>query len=89
LAEWPGPATAVPLADGQPQPLCARYGPEARAAVPGLLAAGERSLRGLLAAVEVAWVEPAEWEPVGGPDAFSDLDTPEDLARLRHNEGDA
>ena len=84
-----GPATAVPLAGGQPQPLCARYGPEALAAVPSLLAAGERSLRALLAAVEVGWVEPAEWEPVSGPDAFRDLDTPEDVVRLRQNEGDA
>jgi molybdopterin-guanine dinucleotide biosynthesis protein A len=88
LAERPGPSTAVPVADGQPQPLCARYGPDALAALPHLLAAGERSLRALLATVEVGWVERAEWEPVGGPDAFRDLDTPEDLARLRHNGGD-
>jgi molybdopterin-guanine dinucleotide biosynthesis protein A len=87
LAARPGPPTAVPVADGQPQPLCARYGPEALAEVPRLLAAGERSLRALLAAVEVSWVERGEWEPVGGPGAFADLDTPEDLARLRHNEG--
>jgi molybdopterin-guanine dinucleotide biosynthesis protein A len=89
LARRPGQATAVPVADGQPQPLCARYGPEALAAVPALLAAGERSLRALLAAVEVGWVPPEEWEPVGGSDAFRDLDTPEDVARLGHNEGDA
>ncbi|MGH8972667.1 MAG: molybdenum cofactor guanylyltransferase [Acidimicrobiia bacterium] len=89
LAGRPGPATAVPVADGQPQPLCARYGPEALAEVPVLLAAGERSLRALLAAVEVSWVQPAEWEPASGPDAFRDLDTPEDVAALRHNESDA
>jgi molybdopterin-guanine dinucleotide biosynthesis protein A len=89
LAGRPGPATAVPVADGEPQPLCARYGPEALAEVAGLLAAGERSLRALLAAVEVSWVERNEWEPVGGPNAFRDLDTPEDLARLRHNMDDA
>jgi molybdenum cofactor guanylyltransferase len=85
LAERPGPSTAVPVAGGQPQPLCARYGPETLAIVVRLLRAGERSLRALLAAVEVAWVQPAEWEPAGGPDAFRDLDTPEDLARLRHD----
>lgn len=89
LAGRPGPATAVPVADGQPQPLCARYGPDALAAVPGLLAAGERSLRALLATVEVGWVEQAEWEPAGGPDAFRDLDAPEDVARLRHDGDDA
>jgi molybdopterin-guanine dinucleotide biosynthesis protein A len=89
LAERPGPPTAVPMAGGEPQPLCARYGPEARAAVPRLLAAGERSLRALLAAVEVGWVQPEEWEPAGGPDAFRDLDTPEDLDSLRQNGADA
>lgn len=89
LADRPGPATAVPVADGQPQPLCARYGPDALAAVPGLLAAGERSLRALLAEVEVGWVERAEWEPAGGPDAFCDLDTPDDLSGLGHHGGDA
>jgi molybdopterin-guanine dinucleotide biosynthesis protein A len=88
LAERPGPATAVPVAGGHPQPLCARYGPDALVAVPRLLAAGERSLRALLAAVEVGWVEPPEWEPVGGPDAFRDLDTPDDLAGLGHDGGD-
>jgi molybdopterin-guanine dinucleotide biosynthesis protein A len=92
LAERPGPATAVPRAGGHPQPLCARYGPEALAAIDGLLAAGERSLRALLATVDsggsgggigIGWVEPEEWEPVAGPTAFSDVDTPEDLRRLR------
>jgi molybdopterin-guanine dinucleotide biosynthesis protein A len=82
LAGRPGPATAVPRAGGHPQPLCARYGPEALAEVRGLLEAGERSLRALLAAVEVSWVEPEEWEPAGGPNAFADLDTPDDLQQL-------
>jgi molybdopterin-guanine dinucleotide biosynthesis protein A len=89
LAERPGPPTAVPVAGGQPQPLCARYGPGTLAAVVRLLDAGERSLRALLGAVEVGWVQPDEWEPAGGPDAFRDLDTPEDLARLRHDGEDA
>ena len=29
------------------------------------------------------WVDPPEWEPVAGPDAFCDLDTPGDVERLR------
>ena len=29
LADWPGNASAVPLADGHRQVLCARYGEEA------------------------------------------------------------
>jgi molybdopterin-guanine dinucleotide biosynthesis protein A len=86
LADREGSATAVPVADGHPQPMCARYGPDVLAAVDQLLAAGGRSLRGLLESLEpggtVAWVEPEEWEPVAGPGAFSDVDTPEDLRRL-------
>src|SRR5438105_8578446 len=88
LARRAGPGTAVPRADGHPQPLCARYGPAALATVDGLLAAGERSLRALLAALEprpdgatpgepdgregVGWVGPEEWEPGAGPDALAD-----------------
>jgi molybdopterin-guanine dinucleotide biosynthesis protein A len=86
LAERPGPATAVPRADGHPQPLCARYGPDALAAVDRLLAAGGRSLRGLLEAMDtrggVAWVEEEEWAAVAEPDALSDVDTRDDLRRL-------
>src|SRR5437763_249666 len=47
LATRPGPATAVPRAGGHPQVLCARYGPEALAAVDRLHAAGGVSLRRL------------------------------------------
>ena len=86
VAGRPGPATVVPRdGDGRPQPLCARYGAGALAVAERLLATGERSLRALLGAVsaDVGWVEAAEWEPVAGPDAFFDLDSPADLDRLR------
>jgi molybdopterin-guanine dinucleotide biosynthesis protein A len=86
LAGRAGPATAVPRADGHTQPLCARYGRDALAAVDRLLAGGGRSLRVLLETMaaqgDVGWVEPEEWEPVAGPGAFSDVDTPDDLRRL-------
>ncbi len=87
LAGRPGTATAVPRAGGHPQPMCARYGPDVLAAVDERLAAGGRSLRDLLetlaASGAVSWVEPEEWEPVAGPEAFADVDTPEDLRRLQ------
>jgi molybdopterin-guanine dinucleotide biosynthesis protein A len=67
--------------------MCARYGPGVLAAVDERLAAGGRSLRDLLETLAdsgaVGWIEPEEWEPVAGADAFSDVDTPEDLQRLR------
>ena len=78
--------TAVPRAGGYPQPMCARYGPIVLAAVDERLAAGARSLRDLLETMaadgHVAWVEPDEWAAVAGPEAFTDVDTPEDLRRL-------
>jgi len=86
LAERPGPATAVPRAHGHPQVLCARYGPDALAAIDRLLAAGGRSLRVLLEALdargEVGWIEPEEWLGVASPEALADVDTPDDLRRL-------
>jgi molybdopterin-guanine dinucleotide biosynthesis protein A len=67
--------------------LCARYGPEALEEVDRLLAAGGKSLRLLVEELairgEATWVEPDEWELVGSPDSFSDVDTPEDLRRFR------
>lgn len=86
LAGRPGPGTVVPRAGGHPQPMCARYGPAVLAAVGERLATGGRSLRDLLESMaqagHVAWVEPEEWAAVAGPEAFADVDTPEDLRRL-------
>ena len=87
LAGRAGTDTAVPKAGGHPQPMCARYGPDVLFAVDERLAAGGRSLRDLLETLagegRVAWVEQEEWGAVAGPDAFADVDTPEDLSRLR------
>jgi len=81
LVEHPAPATVVPIVDGMPQTLCARYGADALDAVPALLAAGERSLRALLAAVSVHEALIDEWGSVASPSAFADIDTPQDAAR--------
>ena len=86
LASRAGPATAVPRDGGHPQVLCARYGPDALAAVDRLLATGGVSLRKLLEAMdargEVGWIQPEEWRPVAGAEALADVDTPDDLRRL-------
>ncbi len=64
-----------------PQTLCARYGADALDTVPALLAAGERSLRALLAEVPVHEAEAEEWGMVATAASFTDVDTPEDAAR--------
>ncbi len=82
LVNWDGAPSAVPLVDGEPQLVCARYGPDALAAARRLLARGERSLRALLEVVTVDLVPEARWGSVATRASFSDLDTPDDLERL-------
>jgi molybdopterin-guanine dinucleotide biosynthesis protein A len=81
LVQHPAPSSVVPYVDGAPQTLCARYGADALDAVPALLAAGERSLRALLAVVPVHEAMPDEWGAVATAASFADVDTPEDAAR--------
>jgi molybdopterin-guanine dinucleotide biosynthesis protein A len=82
LAGWDGAPSAVPTVVGMPQLVCARYGSDAIAAARVLLAAGERSLRALLEAVPIDLVPESRWRALAEADAFDDVDTPEDLARL-------
>jgi molybdenum cofactor guanylyltransferase len=82
LAGWDGAPTVVPIAGGQPQLVCARYGPDALDVARRLLAAGERSLRALIDAVDSDRLPEGRWRLVAGADAFADLATPDDLARL-------
>lgn len=81
LADWPGDGTVVPVADGHPQVLCARYGVDAIATVADLVAAGERSLRALVESVDPELVDEERWRAVTVGHAFTDVDTPDDLAR--------
>ncbi|HEX3424485.1 MAG TPA: formate dehydrogenase accessory sulfurtransferase FdhD [Acidimicrobiales bacterium] len=78
LAEYPVPGadySVVPRdATGRPQPVCARYSPEALVRAQELVAAGHRSVMALLERVPVSWLDTAEGEP-----ALFDVDTPKDL----------
>jgi molybdopterin-guanine dinucleotide biosynthesis protein A len=82
IARWPGRPTVVPIADGEPQLVCARYGTDALRAGAATLAAGERSLRRLLDRAEHDLIDPSTWGVVAPLDVFADVDTPADLARL-------
>jgi molybdopterin-guanine dinucleotide biosynthesis protein A len=81
LVEHEAPSTVVPIVDGTPQVLCARYGAEALAAAPALLASGARSLRALLDVVSVHEAGESEWGAYASTDAFADVDTPADATR--------
>jgi MYXO-CTERM domain-containing protein len=83
LRDFPGTDTVVPFVEGQPQPLCARFSAEALHAAPAAVAAGQDSVRGFLRTLPaVQWVGPRMWGSVAEARAFTDVDSPEDLARL-------
>lgn len=82
LADAPGEDTVVPEAGGRLQPLCARYSPGALAAAQELVDAGERSMHALLDRLTYRRLAEADWAGVAPADAFADIDTPADLARL-------
>ena len=82
LRDWPGKPTAVPEAGGRLQPVCARYGPDELVAATSLVIGGVRSLHALLDVVEYEIVPETAWSAVASADAFVDVDTPEDAARL-------
>jgi molybdopterin-guanine dinucleotide biosynthesis protein A len=82
LRDWPGAGAAVPDAGGRLQPVCARYGPDDLEAAASLVDGGMRALRDLLDVIDVDVVPEAAWRAVAPDDAFADLDTPEDAARL-------
>ena len=81
LADHPATTDAVvPVVDGHPQSLCARYGPNALLRARELVQHGERSMHALLAAVTVHHADEEEWRAVSDPRAFADVDTRDDAA---------
>ncbi len=81
LAGRPGDASVVPVKDGVPQPLCARWSVADLERAGAQLAAGERSVRRVLGPDTVFVTEDALAASVG-PGRIDDVDSPEDLARL-------
>ena len=81
LAGWPGVSSAVPVTGGWPQPLCARWSAADMEVARELVAAGERSMKALLAQAAVEFLSEAVW-PGDPRRVFADADTPEDLSRF-------
>lgn len=73
----------VPRTD-RPQPLCALYRRAAAAPVAReRFERGEPTLRGLLDALRVTWLEGADLDRVGGPDALANVNTPAEWQAFR------
>jgi molybdenum cofactor guanylyltransferase len=58
----PGRDAVVPLNNGLPEPLCAAYTASCLPAIEAQLAAGSFKMTGFFDAVDVRYVEPAEWQ---------------------------
>lgn len=74
----------VPMVDGYPQPLAAFYAQSALQTMRANMAAGDRSLRGVLEKLEVRYVSEAELRECDPQlRSFFDLDTPQDFAAAK------
>jgi molybdopterin-guanine dinucleotide biosynthesis protein A len=90
LLAWPEADAVVPRAAGKAHPLCALYRREPVCSVARRrLLAGQLSLSGLLAEVRTSYLEGSDLQAVD-PDgsALRNVNTPEDLERLRERLGD-
>jgi len=78
---------AVPVVQQSPQPLCAAYHSSCLPVVADQWQRGQRSLRGLLTALRVCWLD-ADWLRRLDPDLISlhNCNTPEDWQRLGSND---
>lgn len=82
LASWPAAGSVVPVVDGRPQPLCARWSGGDLERASHLADAGARSLRHVTEGRDVTLLDESRWAAVADAAAFADVDTPEDLVRL-------
>ena len=82
LAGWPTTGSVVPVVAGRDQPLCARWSAADLAAVEGMVADGQRSLRGLLSRAGVVRLGEGDWGRSVSARVFADVDSPADAEEL-------
>ena len=82
LAEWDSPGSVVPVANGQPQPLLARWGQDDLENIRSLIERGVRSLRHLAEQPTTTLLNESQWDVVVHEREFFDVDSPDDLRRL-------
>jgi molybdopterin-guanine dinucleotide biosynthesis protein A len=82
LAQYPGDRSIVPVVEGRPQPLCARWSALDLRRSAERAARGARSFRDLLDDMDPVPVGPDEWAAVALPSVLADVDTQDDLERL-------
>jgi molybdopterin-guanine dinucleotide biosynthesis protein A len=82
LAGWPGDRSVVPIVDGHPQLLCARWSSEDLRRAGALVGAGERAVRALFDQAAPEVLDEDRWPDGVSAAAFADVDGAADLERL-------
>jgi molybdopterin-guanine dinucleotide biosynthesis protein A len=83
LSSQPSPRSVIPMLDGIPQTLCARYAPADLDLAVELATSGRSAMRDLFDRMDAELAGPDRWEAAAGhPDVLRDIDTPADLARI-------
>jgi hypothetical protein len=82
LATHPYPGPVVPVVDGYPQLLCARYDAATLDRAPALAEAGSRRMRDLIEGRRVHRAGRDEWGGVSATGSLRDADTPVAWAAL-------
>jgi molybdenum cofactor guanylyltransferase len=80
----PAADAVMPRVGGFPEPLLARYGRRCLPVIEGLLAAGQRAVHAVSGRVAVSWIEEVELRALDPHlRSFTNINTPEDLARAQ------
>jgi molybdopterin-guanine dinucleotide biosynthesis protein A len=82
LADWPGSSSVVPVVQGSPNPLCARWSAADLVTAEGLVQAGARSMHALMARSDIVLAGEETWPSGLGDANFADVDTADELDRL-------
>jgi molybdopterin-guanine dinucleotide biosynthesis protein A len=82
LAEAPGEGTVIPVVEGRPQPVCARWSEPDLERLVEFQQNGYRAFKAMYERLDIAFVYPDDGNPAGSSRVLLDTDTPEDLQRL-------
>ncbi len=82
IINWDSKGSVVPVVEGRPQPLCAKWSAHDLHRAQELVDHGIRSLRHVAQAPDAQYLHESEWGRVVTARQFSDVDDAEDLRRL-------
>ncbi|MGH9301671.1 MAG: molybdenum cofactor guanylyltransferase [Acidimicrobiales bacterium] len=82
LSNRPESGSVIPVVEGRPQPLCARWSPPDLDRLVGLVQGGHRSFKSAYDHCPITFLDEQEWGHAAQAIDFADVDSPEDLHRL-------